>query len=79
LGKTISNFRNGLCKIIGGAVIMSGLVGIDGTYDGRIGDMRILQTKMISYKHLYGAGDGSVSLTGCGFAPTACVIIAGNQ
>jgi len=58
---------------------MSGLVGIDGTYDGIIGDMRILQTTMISYKHLYGAGDGSVSLTGCGFAPTACVIISGNQ
>jgi len=58
---------------------MSGLVGADGTYDGIIGDMRPLQTKMIAYKHEYEQGDGSISLTGCGFAPTACVIIAGNQ
>jgi hypothetical protein len=58
---------------------MSGLVGADGTYDGIIGDMRPLQTKMIAYKHEYEQGDGSISLTGCGFAPTACVVIGGNQ
>jgi len=79
LAETSSNCINGLFKIIGVAVIMSGLVGIDGTYDGIIGDVRTLQTKMISYKHLYGAGDASVSLTGCGFAPTACIIVAANQ
>ena len=58
---------------------MSGLVGIDGVYDGVIGDVRTLQTKLIAYQHAYGQGDASISLTGCGFAPTACVIVAANQ
>ena len=58
---------------------MSGIVGIDGVYDGVIGDVRTLQTKLIAYKHYYSQGDGYVSLTGCGFAPTACIIVAANQ
>jgi len=58
---------------------MSGLVGIDGVYDGVIGDVRTLQTKLIAYQHAYGQGDADISLTGCGFAPTACVIVGANQ
>jgi len=58
---------------------MSGLVGIDGTYDGLIGDKRTLQTKVIAYQHANNQGDADISLTGCGFAPTACVVMGANQ